>query len=136
MKENHFCWASFCSNWCSAISIDLQPALPWQKISPFICVYACQQLYAGSLPAFLWFHGGQRELVHVIWSGDFCVLTFSSTSPLAPTSAFSHFAASSPSFSHLLCLLMLLLPSKPTAFSHAAALTGVQHSNYCLQLVN
>ena len=46
-----FCWASFCSNWCSAISLDLQPALHLPKISPFICVYTCRSFHAGSFPA-------------------------------------------------------------------------------------
>ena len=116
MKGNRFfCWASICSNWCSAISLDLQPALHLPKISPFICVYTCRSLHASSFPAFLWSRGRQREQVHVIWSCNFHVFTFSPASPvplipLAPTScaAFSHFATSSPS--PLLCCAFTCCP--------------------------
>lgn len=104
MKGNLcFCWASLCSNWCSAISLDLQPGLRLPKTRPFICVYTCRSLHAGCFPAFLWSHGRQRERVHVIWSCNFHVFIFPPASPvslipLSPTScaAFSHFSTSSP----------------------------------------
>lgn len=50
VKGNHFCWASFCGNWCSAISLDHQPALHLPKISPLICVYMCHSMLIPFLP--------------------------------------------------------------------------------------
>lgn len=143
VKGNRLCWASFCSYWCSAISLDLQPALHLPKISPLICVYTCMSLHAGSIPAFPFGPMGGKGN-RSVWSGlaIFMCLHFYLPPqcpwlPLVQPSVLPF-----PTWLLHPHHLFFSVPSctaprwSPLLFATQPLLTGMQWSHNCLQLVN